>query len=278
MGSNEAIAGYLAAVESGASFGRLAGTTGVGTHGGSEDHTAILAGRPGMLSEYRYAPVRHVSDVRLPVEWSCVVATSGVHADKIGSARDRFNRAAAAVRALVDVWHRTTGDRPASLAAALMSAPDAAARLAAAVPRTPVPGFSADDLSRRLSHFLREDPRVPDASRAVAAGDAPALDALARDSQADAETLLGNQVPETIALVREARAAGAFAASSFGAGFGGSVWAMVPSAEVHRFGPAWVEGYKAQHPYLEGVDWFEARPSPPLTPVTLDSSGSRTGG
>jgi len=272
MGSPEAIAGYLGAVESGASFGRLAGTTGVGTHGGSEDHTAIIACRPGVLSEYRYVPVRHLSDATLPAEWSCVVATSGVHADKIGSARDRFNRAAAAVRALVDLWHRLTGDRPASLAEALMSASDAAARLAAAIPETRIGAFSADDLSRRLSHFLREDPRVPDAARAVAAGDAPVLDALARDSQADAEALLGNQVPETIALVRAARAAGAFAASSFGAGFGGSVWALVPSGEVERFGPAWVEPYKATRPHLSGVDWFPARPSPGLLLLRWHSS------
>ena len=39
--------------------------------------------------------------------------------------------------------------------------------------------------------------------------------------------LLGNQVPETIALARAALAHGAFAACSFGAGFGGSVWALV---------------------------------------------------
>jgi hypothetical protein len=38
------LAGYLGAVENGLTFGSLPGTSGVGTHGGSEDHTAILAG------------------------------------------------------------------------------------------------------------------------------------------------------------------------------------------------------------------------------------------
>jgi len=42
-------------------------------------------------------------------------------------------------------------------------------------------------------------------------------------SQDGAERLLGNQVPETIALARLARDLGAVAASAFGAGFGGSV-------------------------------------------------------
>jgi galactokinase len=267
MGTIQDFAGYLGAVEAGASYGRLAGTTGVGTHGGSEDHTAIVACCPGMISEYRYVPVRHLGDVSMPAAWTCVIATSGVHADKIGSARDRFNRAAAAVRALVDLWRQITHEQPASLAAALMSAPDASACLSAAIPRVSVPDFSAGELARRLTHFLREDPRVPDAARAFAGSDAAALDALSRDSQDDAKALLGNQVAETIALVAAARSAGALAASSFGAGFGGSVWALVPAEDVDRFGPAWLERYRAQHSHIAGVEWFAAPPSPPLLAI-----------
>ena len=55
---------------------------------------------------------------------------------------------------------------------------------------------------------------------------------LAEASQEDAERLLGNQVPETVALAALARSCGAFAATSFGAGFGGSVWALVDRADV----------------------------------------------
>jgi len=261
--SRSDLAGYLGAIEAGASYGRLAGTTGVGTHGGSEDHTAIVAARPGMLSEYRYMPVRHIGDVRLPDGWACVVATSGVHADKIGSARDRFNRAAAAVRALLGVWGQATNEEARSLAAALAADPDRAMRLAAAIPTASIPGFTADELVRRLTHFLREDPRVEAAARAFAANDDEALDVLSRDSQADAETLLGNQVPETVALVAAAREAGAFAASSFGAGFGGSAWALVPVGEVERFGPAWVGRYRLQcGPVRDRIEWFRAQPSP----------------
>jgi len=39
---------------------------------------------------------------------------------------------------------------------------------------------------------------------------------------------LGNQIPQTIFLAKTARQLGAVAASAFGAGFGGSVWALVP--------------------------------------------------
>ena len=55
-----------------------------------------------------------------------------------------------------------------------------------------------------------------------------------------AERLLGNQVPETISLASTARALGAAAASAFGAGFGGSVWALVPEADAHAFASDWL--------------------------------------
>ena len=257
-----ALAGYLGALEAGASFGDLQGSSGVGTHGGSEDHTAILTGRPGMLSAYRYVPVRHLRDVAMPAEWTSVIATSGVHADKIGSARGRFNRASAAARALLDVWRQTSGRPALSLADALSSAPDALPRLASAISPTSAPEFSADALRRRLEHFVREDARVDAAVRAIAATDAAALGALSEESQRDADALLGNQVPETMALVAAAREAGALAATSFGAGFGGSAWAIVPANDVARFGPAWLGRYRARQPHASGVEWFEARPSP----------------
>ncbi len=268
------LAGYLGAIEAGASFGQLAGAGGVGTHGGSEDHTAILTCRPGMVSQNRFVPVRHLGDVPMPGAWSCAIATSGVHADKTGGARDRFNRAADATRAIVDVWNRATGDEAASLAAALASASGARARLESALHEVAAPGFSAEDLSRRLTHFLREDDRVPTAANAFAAADARAIERLSRESQRDAETLLGNQVPETVELVAAARAAGAFAASSFGAGFGGSVWAIVPAEDVARFGPAWVDRYRARVPHIGRVEWFVAEPAPPV----VELSPARPGG
>ena len=54
--SREQLAEYLGTVENGQSYGTLAGDRGVGTFGGSEDHTAILCCRAGHLSRYRYCP------------------------------------------------------------------------------------------------------------------------------------------------------------------------------------------------------------------------------
>ena len=103
-------------------------------------------------------------------------------------------------------------------------------------PGEDVPAFAAADLVRRLRHFLAEDARVPLAADAFQRRDRAALGALSDASQHDADALLGNQIPETCALAALARESGAFAASSFGAGFGGSVWALVDGQRGVRRG------------------------------------------
>ena len=50
-------AAYYACVENGRRFGGLEGDAGVGTHGGSEDHAAIVVGRPGMVSAFGFVPL-----------------------------------------------------------------------------------------------------------------------------------------------------------------------------------------------------------------------------
>jgi galactokinase len=67
-------------------------------------------------------------------------------------------------------------------------------------------------------------------------------------SQLAAERLLANQVPETTFLARKARELGAIAASAFGAGFGGSVWALVPDSDTAAFRTRWAEAYAAAFP------------------------------
>src|SRR5436190_1729685 len=64
--SPEELAGYLGAIENGSSFGSLAGGEGVGTSGGSQDHTAILCARAGKLCQYSFAPVHFEREVPLP--------------------------------------------------------------------------------------------------------------------------------------------------------------------------------------------------------------------
>ena len=185
----ERLAEYLGAVE-----------TGVGTHGGSEDHVAILCSRPGELGQYAFGPVRHERQVPLPTAQAFVVAVSGVAAPKAGAAREAYNRVAAALK------------------------------------------------DRREQFVAESEQIVPGAGDALLAGDLATLGALVDRSQALAERWLGNQVPETIFLARTARELGAVAATAFGAGFGGSVWALVRDDDMEDFRRRWLARYVAAFP------------------------------
>ena len=266
------LAGYLGAVENGLTFRSLAGASGVGTHGGSEDHNAMLNGRPGHVSAFSYVPTRPVGEAAVPAGWRFVLMTSGVEAAKAGAARGRYNTASLATRALVDVWRRATGDaRPQTLAEVLGSAPGADAELRFALEQHAHPDFPADALARRLAHFMAEDGRVLVALDSFARGDQIRLGELAAASQADAAGLLGNQIPETIAMAALAREAGAFAASSFGAGFGGSVWALTDATDPTVVAGRWRSAYQARFPSLANVNALIVRPGAPA--VAFDFSG-----
>ena len=262
------LAWYLGCVENGLDFDGLPGTAGVGTHGGSEDHTAILACRPGHTSLYRFMPVTSLGDVPMPADWTFVIASSGVQADKAGSVMARYNRAADAARELHALWNRHAGTPAHSLSAALTGSPEASDRFDRWV-ETSSGAFSPDDLRKRLRHFVNEDRRAPLGAQAFAAADRGALGDLSQASQLEAETMLGNQIPETIALAQLARETGAFASSSFGAGFGGSVWALTTTCDAAAFAEEWIRAYERRMPAVGRVPWFIARPGPSATEIAF---------
>ena len=261
------LAWYLGCVENGLDFPGLPGSAGVGTHGGSEDHTAILACQTDHVSLFRFVPVTGLGDMRMPADWMFVIASSGIQADKADSVKDRYNRASNGVRALHAIWNRQSGEPAQSLAAALASGPRAAMQLEKWIEGDET--FTADALRHRLHHFLRESARAPLAAAAFRNADREALGVLSAESQRDADERLGNQIPETVTLATLAREIGAFASSSFGAGFGGSVWAAVPASDALRFGDEWVRAYAQRMPHVGKVDWFAARPGPAATELPL---------
>lgn len=245
-------AAYYACIENGLTYGTFEGDAGVGTHGGSEDHAAILTGSPGHLSAFAFVPMRSIGTVRVPDQWRFVLAPCGVKSEKTGGAQDSYNRLARGTEVLLELWNRE-GRRAASLGSALASTASAADHLRDLLRRSAIPGWPADALEKRLDHFIREDARVPEAIDAFRDADRARLTALSEQSQADAECLLENQVPETIALAKSARGPAVFAACSFGAGFGGSVWALVDRDAADDFAGRW-------HPGA-----FVAAPGPALT-------------
>lgn len=261
---------YLGCIENGADFGALRGTSGVGTHGGSEDHTAILLSDAGHLGHYRFVPTTCLARVAVPPSWTFVVATSGVHADKAGSVRDRFNRAAFGVRALLGLWN-AAADTPAGSLAAALAAPEAEARLRRLVTTATPLGWTPEALTRRLDHFLAENAVVREAVMVVRRADAAGLGALAGASQRHAAEWLGNQVPETTALAEVARECGAHGATSFGAGFGGGVWALVDHDDVEAFGEAWTRAYRRRCPHVTNVAVVPVRPGPGVLALPGDA-------
>ena len=239
----EELAGYLGCIENGQTYQSLAGDGGVGTFGGSEDHTAILASQPGHLKQYAFCPVRLERTVKLPDDCVFVVAVSGVVASKIGAARAQYNRASQAAKTILEIWRSISGTSDTTLAAATHGSPEQVSGLRAAL-------READDgewLLNRFEQFrLESQIIVPQASDALARHDLGTFGKLVDESQSAAETLLGNQVPETIWLARQARSLGAHAASAFGAGFGGSVWAMVARSKAEQFAKRWQRSVRAK--------------------------------
>jgi galactokinase len=92
---------------------------------------------------------------------------------------------------------------------------------------------------------------------------------LVAQSQLGAEEALGNQVSATSSLVATALALGAVAASAFGAGFGGSVWAMVPRDDADAFSARWRERYMRSYTGSTArTHFFVTSPSAPAFEVT----------
>src|SRR5262249_50192696 len=85
----EDLAGYLGTIENGTTFGPFLGERGVGNFGGSEDHTAILCGKPDELVQYAFCPVRYQRSILLADQYVFAIAASGVVADKTDRALDK---------------------------------------------------------------------------------------------------------------------------------------------------------------------------------------------
>jgi len=191
--------------------------------------------------QYAYAPIRFEGAVALPDDLRFVIAASGVAAEKTGAALALYNRAAATAAAALEAWRAATGSTAPTLAAALADAPNGTQRFQQVLQRRA-------DLARRVEQFVREATLVGEAGELLTRGHLDRLGRIVDESQANAERLLGNQVPETIALAHGARDLGAVAASAFGAGFGGSVYALVRASDAEDFQRRWAERYLAEFP------------------------------
>lgn len=248
----EDLAEYLGCVENGASFGTLVGESGVGTFGGSEDHTAILCSRADSVSVYGYNPIRLIERITWNETLSLVVATSGITAEKTGDALEAYNRASLRAAGTVEVFRACTGEafrtlRECAEYAERIGLKDSLAMLGAAEDGD---GRLKDmRLSTRFEQFYHEEMEyTPGAVEAFRSDDFERLGALSDASHRGASVGLENQIPQTDTLQQLAREHGAMASSAFGAGFGGSVWALVLTGTERAFERAWSEAYRQAFP------------------------------
>jgi len=260
------LAEYLGCVENGQSFGSLAGEAGVGTFGGSEDHTSMLCCKEGRLSQFSFAPAVFERDIAFPADVELVVASSGVRAVKTGAAREQYNRASLRARRAAEAFNRATGRQCPHLRAVVEQVgPDGMMDALAAIRRGSDSGDEELALPERFEQFFREDQEiVPAVGDALLAGKLDAIGPLIDASHVGADRGLANQVEQTNFLQASARRLGAIAASCFGAGFGGSVWAMIDSPHVGQFVESWKNAYAERFPdEAAAADFFITRPGQP---------------
>jgi len=251
----EDLAGYLGTLENGQTFGTLVGDKGVGTFGGSEDHTAIMNCEVGKLSQYAYCPVQFERVMALPESHTFAIGVSGVVAEKTGDAMEKYNRASRLAFTALDVWNQTTKRKDPHLAGAIQCA--GVDEIRRVLQKAQGGEFSANDLTRRFDHFAIENEEIlPKAGDALAVGDVNGFGGWANKSQAQGAGLLKNQIPETEALAQMAVALGACGASAFGAGFGGSVWALVERSSVDAFLSSWKDVYMQKFPQHQRLSQF----------------------
>jgi len=271
----EDLYGYLGCCENGQNYNELIGHKGVGTFGGSEDHTGIMSGSRGKLKMFSYCDTTYEKSFDFPEDMTFVIASSGHVAEKTGGSMEDYNNAAFLSFAAADAYADATGAQLArrTLAEVVKHARANAKKesfLGGAkdgdvmkyvmgkidqvddgntYPKESDKKWPKGLLAPRFEQFYRESECIVAAvGESFAAKDLKRLGELVDESQSLTDTHLKNIVPATRALPKLARGLGAHAASAFGAGFGGSCWAAVDANKASEFSAAWKEKYLAEFP------------------------------
>lgn len=291
ISSDEELYAYLGFIENGQNCGPvLVGDRGVGTFGGSEDHTAIMSSEPGKIKMFSYCPTKHERTFDFPGDLVFVIAVSGAIAQKTGNAMADYNNAAFLARDAAAAWCKSTGELPLEGGIFVSGRPNLAEvvrhvrgtlgeagesndRVRQAVGEAigkvdDGKGFGphADDdtvrykagaLKERFEQFFDEsEVMTARIGEALSSGDDEQLGRWSDESHRQTVECLRNTVPETAWLPQEARRLGALGASAFGAGFGGSCWAVVRKRGAEAFAEEWGEAYRRKFPWCADASSF----------------------
>eukprot|EP00929_Paragymnodinium_shiwhaense_P059898 TRINITY_DN29965_c0_g1_i3.p1 TRINITY_DN29965_c0_g1~~TRINITY_DN29965_c0_g1_i3.p1 ORF type:complete len:508 (-),score=100.25 TRINITY_DN29965_c0_g1_i3:220-1743(-) len=303
LSSPEELYSYLGFIENGQDAPGLPGDKGVGTFGGSEDHTAIMSCRPNELRMYSYCPTKDEGVFPFSEAAVFVVAVSGALAEKTGDAMADYNNAAFLARDAAAAWCVAETKRRGMLPSEtfLEGKPNLAEivrhkrkldgngdsdigkqakRLRLEIGeciadvddgKTYGPSgadssvkYKAGALRERFEHFFDESEEiVAQLADAIKKADWERVGRLSDESHRLTVEQLRNTVPETAWLPREARRLGALGASAFGAGFGGSCWAIVRAGDAAAFSRQWQDAYNKEFPSCSSrSSFFAMSPGP----------------
>jgi len=257
------LAMYLACAENGQSFRNLQGGRGVGTFGGSEDHTAILNCREGYLSLYQYAPMVFKAEGAWPSQWALVVAFSGMRAEKTREALEKYNFASKRASRAVQTYNHIYRKKLQTLSEIDMQTRGTATASWLKRLEGRKPEEKALDLPGRVRQFLMEEREsTPRALEAILWRDLDAFGAAVNASHRASRRLLRNIAPEIDFLQRSAGKLGAAGATGFGAGFGGSAFAVIRTEDAVQFASAWPKEYLRRYAEREKESaFFLSKPS-----------------
>lgn len=249
---------YLAHYENGLDFGDLKGDRGVGTFGGSEDHTAILLGRRGKLLYCRYCPTEVLDIIELPSGYSIVVAFSGKRAEKTKEAMEKYNRLSKNASVAVDALNEVHGTGFRFLRDFYQELDPS--RRAGAASGAIARHTGNDELAGRAFQFYKEEEIIERAMESLKKGDIAAYGRLINESHELSRRYLCNIVDEVDFLKQSACSLGAYGATGFGGGFGGCCYAIVNPGECAGFIEEWRGDYAKRYPGLLDQAQFDIYP------------------
>jgi galactokinase len=158
-------------------------------------------------------------------------------------------------RTALERWNAVSGRTDASLGQAVAACGADVVRLL---------GGESPELAERVEQFYVEtESIIPGCADALERRDLTTFGALVERSMHNAERMLHNQVPETVFLAARARELGAVAASAFGAGFGGSVWALAHDGQMTHLMNTLRRDYEAAFPHHAPAAEFFQTPAGP---------------
>ena len=259
-----ALAAYLGAIESGRAFRNFAGDDGVGTAGGSQDHTAILCSQAECCIGAEFSTPAVTDTIPLSSDHRFVIGVSGLAAEKTGAARHLYNQTAERARLALNILNRHLPVSAATLEQAWKKLAFDIHEVLGIIERESPDSSTAQTLGERVLQFHTESHVIiPSALRSLESRQMGKWASLASQSHDLADKLLHNQTPQTNFLAADALRLGALASSAFGAGFGGSVWALVNANAVPQFITAWRTSYCAAfNKQAVRSLFFESRPGP----------------